>query len=681
MPVDPFLPETRFASVPPLPPHYEPRNEVEAQHCETLLQATGTVAITASTSGAAGIGKTTLAKALANNVKVRQHFTDGVIWLVFGRERNGEELLWALASIVDAKVKNASSAGLGQAISQAMLDRRLLIVLDDVWTSEQIDAFASLTSGSNGLLVLLVTTRNAQLAKAHATTSLHLEQLGDAASLRAMKRFMGGGFKASALRLNDRDTAELLSACQGNLAMLRSVAGLCRKRGVKGAVQHLNECRDRQLQRTAAMPNDAHEYGTLYAALEGTLANLSPVLARRAAMLAVFPEDTDVPLAVVAQLWSNDGHELRLDEEVSALAACLVVEDVDWKHRSLTLIDLHHDYLRCRGKSELAAWHASLLRSCGRSTVGVPAGDASDAYWGDGRRWMYHLVEGGDTAIDAVKPVLVDLSLKAIAIGPTEGDAIARLGGSVPSLTRIDVGFNNLDQQLALNIVKAARPHGRLASLGLGSCKLHAFAAHELAEYVRSSTSLTSLDLEYNYINVEGVTALARAIPASALACLNLSEVNRNHDEPQDMSGIVAIAKALQTSRTLTSLNLSANDIRPNGVEVLAEALSQNATLKHLDVSSNRLCGVWLERVRQLGSYDAAAFRALANAVSRNKKLVDLNLRSNELGYEGAEAVAQMLAANVGLTRCDLCSNNLGDAGKQLIKDVIQGRRGLEVVL
>ena len=131
------------------------------------------------------------------------------------------------------------------------------------------------------------------------------------------------------------------------------------------------------------------------------------------------------------------------------------------------------------------------------------------------------------------------------------------------------------------------------------------------------------------------------------------------------MSGIVAIAKALQTSRTLTSLNLSANDIRPNGVEVLAEALSQNATLKHLDVSSNRLCGVWLERVRQLGSYDAwLPFEHSPTPCRATRSSWISNLRSNELGYEGAEAVAQMLAANVGLTRCDLCSNNLWGRGE-----------------
>ena len=81
--------------------------------------------------------------------------------------------------------------------------------------------------------------------------------------------------------------------------MLRSVAGLCRKRGVAGAVRHLLECSARQ--QHASLPDDAGEYGTLYSALEGALCSMSAELARGAAMLAVFPEDSTVPMAVVGE--------------------------------------------------------------------------------------------------------------------------------------------------------------------------------------------------------------------------------------------------------------------------------------------------------------------------------------------------------------------------------------------
>ena len=57
------------------------------------------------------------------------------------------------------------------------------------------------------------------------------------------------GAAGAALKAGADDTSILLRACRGNAAMLRSVAGLCRKRGVEGAVLYLAECRARQ-QRT-----------------------------------------------------------------------------------------------------------------------------------------------------------------------------------------------------------------------------------------------------------------------------------------------------------------------------------------------------------------------------------------------------------------------------------------------
>ena len=107
------------------------------------------------------------------------------------------------------------------------------------------------------------------------------------------------------------------------------------------------------------------------------------------------------------------------------------------------------------------------------------------------------MCEGGMAAVDAVKPHLVALLLKATAIGPTEGDAIAKLVKGCRDLTSLDIGFNNLDEQLALAIVKAAQGHDKLTSLGLGSCKLHAHGAQQVAAYSASSAALTSLDLEY----------------------------------------------------------------------------------------------------------------------------------------------------------------------------------------
>lgn len=72
-----------------------------------------------------------------------------------------------------------------------------------------------------------------------------------------------------------------------------------------------------------------------------------------------------------------------------------------------------------------------------------------------------------------------------------------RLVKQCASLTSVDIGFNNLDQQMALGVLKAARPFDNITTLGFGSCKIHSSGAKQIADFVASSSAVTSLDLEY----------------------------------------------------------------------------------------------------------------------------------------------------------------------------------------
>ena len=642
-------------SVPPLPPNYQARPDMESVLRTALLNSSGgaVIGLTARSSGPAGIGKTTLAKAVCHDDQVRAKFSDGVFWLAFGRERTGDQLIKSLTAMLRLPVDSRPAA-----ISEQLNGRRLLLVLDDVWTTEQVGAFAGLTAGTDGVLVQLFTTRKPELvASCAAAESVHVEPLSDDASLKLLRSLTG----ISSLRANKEESAALLAACHGNVAMLQSVAGLCRKRGVDGAAAHLESCRRRAAAShdrgaAVALPDDASTYGTLYAALDGALADFSPELARRAVMLAVLPEDTSVPWSVVGQLWGATAADV--DASVGALSDANLVE-IDRRRRTLTLIDLHLDYLRCTAKSELPAWHASLLRACARPAVGVEVGDrGTDQYWASGRRWMYHVREGGAPAIEAIAAALVELRLQAIALLPHDGEVLARLVRRCgPALTAIDVGFNSLDEPGALAIVRAAaaaQPQGGLTSLGLASCKLFSSGAKQIASLLEQpSCRLTSLDVQSNCIDSEGVSALAAT--ASRLTSLNLCEVNRPSDKSDTTVGMLAVADALKGHTTrLTALDMSANKVDVAACRALGEALRVNTVLTSLDLSSNRLCGEWQEpgKMRTEGSYDAAGVRALAAAFQ---------------------------APGSALRTCNLRSNGLRDADQQAVKSAAQGQLTLQV--
>ena len=58
-----------------------------------------------------------------------------------------------------------------------------------------------------------------------------------------------------------------------------------------------------------------------------------------------------------------------------------------------------------------------------------------------------------------------------------------------------------------------------------------------------------------------------------------------------------------------------------------------------------------------------------------------LNLWNNAIGDDGAKAIAEALKVNPVLTKLDLEYNNLGDAGRQAVRDAVKDRSGFVLEL
>ena len=142
-------------------------------------------------------------------------------------------------------------------------------------------------------------------------------------------------------------------------------------------------------------------------------------------MLATLREDFGVPWSVVGQLWGTE--ELETEEALTELKEWHLI-DVDWEAHTLSLIDLHLDYLRARAKDDLARWHAALLRGCGRKKLGGDERIADDAYWGYGGRGnvMHHLRGcGGEST--ALGGELTHLTLWGQGLGAEDAKAVAKV--------------------------------------------------------------------------------------------------------------------------------------------------------------------------------------------------------------------------------------------------------------
>ena len=78
---------------------------------------------------------------------------------------------------------------------------------------------------------------------------------------------------------------------------------------------------------------------------------------------------------------------------------------------------------------------------------------------------------------------------------------------------------------------------------------------------------------------------------------------------------------------------------------------------------------------------------AIAEALKVNVVVTELGLNSNNFGQEGAIAIAEALKVNTVLTKLYLSNifrkrnNNLGDAGEKAVRNAVNDRSGFELEL
>jgi tetratricopeptide (TPR) repeat protein len=151
-----------FAGVPAMPPHFVGRDGVVGRLVERLT--TGQEYVIAL-DGLPGVGKTTLAVALAHHRHVLNHFSDGVLWASLGPQ--GDPFT-ALAHWAQAFGKDISSLSeledRHEEVKRLIGQRHLLLVIDDVW---DIQAARALQCGGPNCCHLL-TSREQGIAVSFA---------------------------------------------------------------------------------------------------------------------------------------------------------------------------------------------------------------------------------------------------------------------------------------------------------------------------------------------------------------------------------------------------------------------------------------------------------------------------------------------------------------------------------
>ena len=214
----------------------------------------------------------------------------------------------------------------------------------------------------------------------------------------------------------------------------------------------------------------------------------------------------------------------------------------------------------------------------------------------------------------------------------------------------------------------APRLYG-LTTLALDGCNLTALAAEAVVNSTLVAGSpMRALTLARNAIGADGAKAIARQLAYSdQLSMLQLSETALTP------AGGELLAESLGNGAGagLEELALDQSDIGDAGAIALGQALARasGAKLRLLDLSGN-----------SIGQIGGASFgRSLAEAEdgTRADGLRELYLSSNDLGDDGAIAIAAALERRTHLYELSLHDNAILRTGARAIERAMRRNRGL----
>jgi Ran GTPase-activating protein (RanGAP) involved in mRNA processing and transport len=306
--------------------------------------------------------------------------------------------------------------------------------------------------------------------------------------------------------------------------------------------------------------------------------------------------------------------------------------------------------------------------------------------------WGNNIGSDGAKAIaEALKvnAVVTTLDLGRNKIGDEGAKAIAEALKVNAVVTTLYLYDNNIGPEGAMAIAEALKVNAVLTSVDLRFNSIGDVGAMAIAEALKVNAVVTTLDLGDNRFGDEGAKAIAEALKVNAV--LTELWLNGNNIGPE---GAIAIAEALKVNAVLTELLLRANEIGDVGAKAIAEALKVNAVLKNCNLLENSLDIESATMLAKIGAERGIMLSGMkrdqteANLSSKGLRsadailigsdlqfmavLTELSLFHNNIGDNGAKAIAEALKVNAVVTELFLYSNSIGDEGAVAIAEALK---------
>ncbi|MEA2202754.1 MAG: hypothetical protein QOI89_3434, partial [Solirubrobacteraceae bacterium] len=334
------------------------------------------VGMTTGLWGAGGFGKTTMARLLVHRQEVQEQFPDGVVWVTVGEDTAGPDLAEKVTNVVGllcgGRPGLTDPLAAGAELGRVLDDLRVLLVIDDVWTSAQVEPFLI---GGSGAVRLFTTRVRGVLPRSAERVRVDEMDWGEAAQLlTAGVDGASGGVVAGLLAATGRWPA-LLALVNGAVRADLNAG----RRGDESMREILHELRTTGP--TALDVTDATERHTAVArTIAVSLSRLTAQQRARYLELAVFGEDVAIPGLVLVRYWKATGgwspfQTWRFCERLAELA---LVSDYRRDSEQVVLHDVIRAYLRGKTQHRRSELDRSLIEAH-RSLV--PEEGATSAWW------------------------------------------------------------------------------------------------------------------------------------------------------------------------------------------------------------------------------------------------------------------------------------------------------------
>ena len=262
--------------------------------------------------GLGGVGKTTLAAALAEEAARDGAFPDGIYWLTLGEEATEAQLLTWLAELVrffgDMEYRAKEVEPTSAHLRGLLRDKQALIVVDDAWRAEHVRPFRVV--GLRGRL--LITTRDALIARDVNATLFELDTMSSTEARAWIEGRLG-----RVLAPEEEPSAAALAEELGRLPLALELAAAQVADGVPW-VELLDDLKQEIVRLEVLEPPGADEQVettrkrlSVRTSFRSSLRRLTPERRERFAWLGVLREDTSLSPEMVTTLWGTSVREAR----------------------------------------------------------------------------------------------------------------------------------------------------------------------------------------------------------------------------------------------------------------------------------------------------------------------------------------------------------------------------------